>query len=157
MKVYIKNSIVGLSLIVIFLLGYLRELVFLSINAVINKTPFPYTRAYIKPPAFLYELSSSDLSYLKWGLTFCFSLFFCGATLALVHFYFKSKSFNRLTIITYIVLFIASLIAWVLGIIFNHIELFYTISRFLAGLLQYPLLTLVIFSLFYFINLRTNE
>ena len=148
---------VGLVLILIFLLGYLRELVFLSINAVINKYPFPYTRAYIKPSPFLYNLSSETLFYLKWILTLCFSVFFCGATLALIHFYYNSKAFNKLTIATYVVLFMISLITWFLGSLFNQVSFFYTASRFIAGLIQYPLLSLVIFSLLYFIKIRNNE
>jgi len=153
----IKNTITGFSILIIFLLGYLRELVFLTINAVVDKVPFPYTRAYLKPPNFLYDLSPSFLFYLKWGLTFIFSLLFCLFTLLLVNFYFKSKSFNKLTIITYAVLFICSLFISLLGFLFDQFNSFYTISRVIAGLLQYPLLSLIIFTMFYFIKKLHNE
>ncbi len=146
----IKNSITSLLIIFIFLLGYFREMTFLVINSVYNQTPPPYNTAYITPPQFLFQLSNTYLLNLKWGFTLFFSIVFGLSTVLLIHYYFKNKQYNRITILVYISLIVVSTLISVFGIIFHYFETVYTISRFLIGLVQSPLISLVLFVLFYF-------
>lgn len=152
-----KKIALAFILILAFIIGYIRETIFIIINTVINDYPFPYNASYVKPPTFLYSISTNHLITIKWLLTLFFSICFAGITLFLVNFYFKSKSFNKLTIITYSGLFLISLIISLISIIFNLFESFYGVSRFIAGLLQYPLLTLIMFTMFYFIQKLNND
>lgn len=156
MKNSIKNIITGGIIILIFILGYFRELFFLILNAVINQVPFPFNRAYVEPPEFLYNYSPEVLIQLKWFLTLFFSLIFLICTLGLVNFFFKSKSYNRLTMLIYITIIIAAFLIYLIGITLNLEDEFYTVSRFFIGLVQYPLFSLILFSIFYF-NTHINN
>ncbi len=131
-------------------MGYFREATFLVINSVIHNNPFPYNSVYLKPPDFLYALSTQQLLNLKWFLTLAFSLLFMGITLGLVQFYFNSKKFNYLTVLVYCLLIGISAIITFIGLMLGNFETVYSISRFVVGLAQSPLTSLVLFVLFYF-------
>ncbi|MCB9173564.1 MAG: hypothetical protein H6587_12695 [Flavobacteriales bacterium] len=152
----IKNSIAGIVIIILFFIGYVREAIFLVINSVLKKYPFPYNSSYITPPKFLYNYSASNLLTIKWVLTFGFSLIFSLITLLLVNFYFKNKMFNLITVRIYLSLIIVSFLLSLIGMMFNNFDETYAISRFVIGLAQYPLLPLVLFVLFYFKSKQTN-
>lgn len=146
----LKNIIAGVLIILLFVVGYFRETVFLVINSVINKTPYPYNTSYIKPPSFLYQYTENELIIVKWLLTFGFSVLFLILALVLFHFYFKNNKFNFLTIFIYVILIFISSVVSIFGLIFNNFDGVYTLSRFLIGLVQSPLIPLVLFVLFYF-------
>lgn len=150
MKPVTKNIIAFVIFILIAFLGYCRELIFLTINAVLSKAPFPYSTSYVKPPIFLYSYNSSSLLKLKWGLTLAFSILFCFSTYALIKFYFRDKKANKLVLVTYGFFFFISLLIAVIGILFNIFNDLYPISRFISGLLQSPLSSIILFILFYF-------
>jgi hypothetical protein len=146
----LKNIIAGVFIILLFVVGYFRETVFLVINSVINKTPFPYNTSYITPPSFLYHYTDKSLIIIKWVLTVGFSFLFMAITLGFIHFYFRTKKYNHFTIIIYMVLITISGLVSISGIIFNNFDEVYTLSRFLIGLVQSPLIPLALFVLFYF-------
>lgn len=137
-------------LVTIFFIGYVRETVFLVINSVVNKYPFPYNPSYITPPSFLYTCSNQTLINVKWSLTFGFSLIFFLVSYLLVRFYFNNKYFNKVTIWIYALLVGVSFIIVGLGIVLGSFNETYAISRFIIGLAQSPLVPLVLFVLFYF-------
>ncbi len=147
-----KKIITGILLIIAFSIGYIRETSFLIINNVLSGYELPNTPSYLQPPSYLYEMNTSNLISLKWGLTFFFSLVFTVLTLLIIHVYFKTKSYNRITIAIYSILFFVAFLIALIGIILGQLNSLYTISRFIAGLLQYPLLSLIIFTFFYFFN-----
>ncbi len=146
----VKNTIAGAVIVLLFFIGYIRESVFLIINSVLKKYQFPYNASYITPPNFLYGYSDKTLITLKWALTFGFSVLFALFALLLVNFYFRDKTYNIITIRIYLSLIIISFLLSVIGIIFKTFDETYTISRFIIGLAQYPLIPLVLFVLFYF-------
>lgn len=137
-------------LIIIFFIGYLRETIFLVLNSVLNKYPFPYNNSYVSPPNFLYSYSSQTLITVKWVLTFGFSIIFFMVSWVLIHFYFKNRSFNKITIWAYLFLVGVSFLTAALGILLGNFDETYTLSRFVIGLAQSPLIPLVLFVLFYF-------
>jgi hypothetical protein len=146
----IKNIFAGGFVILLFILGYLRETIFLVINSVLKDYPFPYNRSYITPPAFLYDYNESSLLMLKWTLTFVFSALFAVLTLLFIHFYFNNKVYNKITLRIYIMLVGVSLLLSLIGMAFNTFDETYAVSRFVIGLAQYPLIPLILFVLFYF-------
>lgn len=147
-----QQFLTGLLLLFIFFVGYIREAIFLVINSVYREIPFPYNPAYIEPPEFLYQWSESTLLYLKWGLTLFFSLIFSALTLWLIHYYFKIKKYNKFTLLIYGTLILFAAIVSIVGILINSFDSVYTLSRFIIGLVQSPLISLVLFVLFYFIS-----
>lgn len=134
------------------MVGYLRETAFLVINSVLHNYPFPYNRSYVTPPKFLYTYSDDTLLTIKWVLTFLFSVIFFGFAILLFNFYFKNKSFNKITFRIYFSLLVSSFILSMVGILSNSFDETYSISRFIIGLAQSPLIPLVLFVLFYFKN-----
>lgn len=146
----LKNILAGSFVVLLFLIGYIRETVFLVINSVLRNYPFPYNRSYITPPAFLYDINDETLLMLKWMLTFVFSALFAGMTILFIQFYFRNTSYNKITLRIYLMLVGVSLLLSLVGIIFNSFDETYAISRFIIGLAQYPLIPLVLFVLFYF-------
>ncbi len=147
-----QQFLTGLLLLFIFFVGYIREAIFLIINSVYKNNEFPYNTAYITPPSFLYQWSETTLLFLKWGLTLFFSLTFTALTLWLIHSYFKNKKYNKFTILIYGTLILFAAIVSMVGILTNSFDSVYTLSRFIIGLVQSPLISLVLFVLFYFIS-----
>lgn len=150
MRNNLKNTLAAVFLIIIFFIGYLRETIFLVLNSVLNKYPFPYNNSYVSPPDFLYSFSSQTLITVKWVLTFGFSIVFFMGSSILIHFYFKNRSFNKITIWTYLFLVGVSFVIAVFGILLGNFDETYALSRFVIGLVQSPLIPLVLFVLFYF-------
>ncbi len=150
MKNNLKNILAAVFLIIVFFIGYLRETIFLVLNSVLNKYPFPFNSSYASPPDFLYSYSSQTLITMKWVLTFVFSVIFFMVSLVFIHFYFKNRSFNKIIAWTYLFLVGASFLTAVLGILLGNFDETYTLSRFIIGLAQSPLIPLVLFVLFYF-------
>ncbi len=133
---------------------------FIVLNSVLNEVPFPYNRAYITPPKFLYEFSLNELNYLKWLLTTIFIISNSILSAAIIHVRFLVRQYIRyligflsLCIFAGIVL---SIIGWVLGDAFR----FYIWQREIAGLLQSPLLLFLYYPLILFIEdkkLKDND
>lgn len=134
------------------MVGYIRESIFLVINSTINNVPFPYNNAYITPPKFLYEIDFGNLILSKWVLTLFFTIGFTALTSALIYKYFKNKSFVILTVIIYSSIFILALLVSSIGFFINKYDELYLLGRLIAGLTQGPLLSLILFVLFYFKN-----
>lgn len=145
-----KNILAAIFLIIFFFIGYLRETIFLVLNSVLNKYPFPYNSSYVSPPNFLYSYSNQTLVTVKWVLTFGFSIVFFMVSLVLIHFYFKNRRFNKITVWVYLFLVGVSFLTAALGILLGNFGETYTLSRFVIGLAQSPLIPLVLFVLFYF-------
>ncbi|MBI2280245.1 MAG: hypothetical protein HYU68_06105 [Bacteroidetes bacterium] len=145
-----KNISAAVFVVIIFFIGYLRETIFLVLNSVLNKYPFPYNNSYVSPPNFLYSYSSQTLITVKWVLTFGFSILFFMISWVLIHFYFKNRRFNKITVWVYLFLVGVSFLTAALGILLGNFDETYTLSRFVIGFAQSPLIPLVLFVLFYF-------
>ncbi|MCC7333020.1 MAG: hypothetical protein IT232_10490 [Flavobacteriales bacterium] len=147
-----KNTILIGYITLLLVVGYIRESIFLVINSTINNVPFPYNNAYITPPKFLYEIDFGNLILSKWVLTLFFTIGFTALTSALIYKYFKNKSFVILTVIIYSSIFILALLVSSIGFFINKYDELYLLGRLIAGLTQGPLLSLILFVLFYFKN-----
>lgn len=140
----------------ILLLSLLRENVFLEINAISDG--FDYNQAYFY---FFNEsitkLTLSQISLLKWSLTFSFIFVISGFTFLAIYLWFKNKKYNRITLVIYLALFgltgITSIIIWLTG---TYID-YYFIIRKMIGFLQSPLPLFFFFTMFFYLkNVRIN-
>lgn len=145
-----KNFIATLFIVILFIIGYLRETFFLVVNSVLNRNSYPFNTAYIEPPKFLYQLSANYLLVLKSFLTIFFAMIFGVITYFFINYYFQNKSYNLIVVKIYTALIVLALLFSLVGLILNRFDFFYTISRFIIGLAQYPLLPLILFVLFFY-------
>jgi len=147
-----KYLVFFLFVIITYVLGYIREAVFITINSVINEVPFPYNRAYITPPPFLYKLSMNQLFILKWVLTLLFFLLFLLVAVKVTHFFFRNKKYNKIVMVFFVTFFSLSLVFYIIGFLFDNLSFFYPISRFFAGLVQDPFPIYLFLVLFFYTN-----
>jgi hypothetical protein len=137
-------------LLLIFFVGYYREIFFLVINSVVNGDPYPYNVFYIQAPVFLKQLSHSFLITLKWGLTFLFSAVLMLLTILVVQIYFSTQKYFKLVVSIYGLICIVAIVFYAVGLLFNISESTYPITRYLIGLPQSPLLCFLVFIVVYF-------
>lgn len=150
MKSSKKYVVFVLFVILTYLLGYLREGVFITINSVINKVPFPYNRAYITPPDFLYNYSLSQLILIKWVFTFLFFFIFLTVAVGVVHYFFHNRKYNKIVFVVFVTFFVLSFLFYTVGFLTNNLESFYPISRFFAGIVQDPFPIYLFLVLFFY-------
>ena len=140
----------------ILLLSLLRENVFLEINAISDG--FDYNQAYFY---FFNEsiakLTPSQLSLLKWSLTFSFIFVISGFTFLAIYLWFKNKKYNRITLVIYLALFsltgFTSILIWLTGTYSDY----YFVIRKMIGFLQSPLPLFFFFTMFFYLkNVRIN-
>lgn len=145
-----KNFIATLFIVLLLVMGYIREMFFLVINSVLKRNEYPFNTAYIEPPKFLYQLSTTYLLALKSIFTIFFAMLFGIITYFFIHYYFQNKLYNLIVVKIYAFLIVLAVLISLVGLILNHFEFFYTISRFIIGLAQHPLLPLILFVLFFY-------
>jgi hypothetical protein len=148
----VKKILTLFSFILLFIIGYIRESIFLVINSVLNNYPFPYNPSYIPPPEYLYSLTTQELINLKWVFTLVFSLLFMFFSWLIIHLVFNSRIYNKIVIYIYTFFISISFLIAGVGILFNCFEILYTPSRFIVGIIQSPLLVIILFSLFFLLN-----
>ena len=124
MSNYKKYVAFVLFVILTYLLGYLREGVFITINSVINNVSFPYNRAYITPPEFLYHISLNQLTLFKWLLTLFFFLIFLLVAIGVVHYFFRNRKYNKIVFVVFVTFFVLSFLFYMVGFLTNKLELF---------------------------------
>lgn len=152
MKKYLPKIFTLLFFIILFIIGYIRESIFLVINSVLHNYPFPYNPSYIPPPDYLYSLTTQELINLKWIFTLIFSLLFMLFSWLIIHFIFNSKTYSKVVIYIYTFFISISLLFAGIGILFNCFELLYTPSRFIVGIIQSPLLVIILLAFFFLLN-----
>lgn len=152
MRPTVKKILTLFSFILLFIIGYIRESIFLVINSVLNNYPFPYNPSYIPPPEYLYSLTTQELINLKWVFTLVFSLLFMFFSWLIIHLVFNSRIYNKIVIYIYTFFISISFLIAGVGILFNCFEILYTPSRFIVGIIQSPLLVIILFSLFFLLN-----
>lgn len=140
-----------LFLLLIIVLVFLRENLFLEINAILDG--YAYNKAYFY---FLNEelasMDKGDLINLKWILTLVFIALISGLTVGIIKLWFARKEFTRW------VLYAFSTLIVLIGVIFLIIKFFgvfddyYFILRKMIGFLNSPIPLFLFFVLFYYIE-----
>lgn len=136
-----KKLLWVISLIVLFLLSYIREVSFIGINAIIEGQSHNYANTQL--PGFFYSLSTSQLYQLKWILTALFSLFFMLVSFLGIRFSIN-KSTGSWTAISYAVIIFVTLIVLSLGLIVAGFHSVYPFLRTVIGIVHSPLIFLMI-------------
>jgi hypothetical protein len=136
----------------IMILSFLRENIFLEINAILNG--YAYSKAYFY---FLNEklssLTPTQLMTLKWLLTILFILVISGLTLLTIQLWFKNKEFNRISMIVYSFAFgvvvLTTLFLWLTG---NYTS-YYFVIRKMIGFLHSPIPLFLFFTVYMYLKI----
>ncbi len=128
-----------IMLIVLIILGGLREIIFVNINEQIefNAGRIDSYRV-LETFSFLKELSSDSLVNLKWGLTIAYTCSFLVLSIISLKYILLDKEGVKWLLIGYAGAFILAGAIYVLGKLFEEPQLGYTLSRVVMGALQSP-------------------
>lgn len=137
-----RKILIGLLILVILAAGYGREIVFVKTNALIQQIDARYSIEG--------DWSRSSLMTFKWVMTFMFSGFYLGISMALVWLLFKSKTFVQITVLFYAIFFLISLLFFGSGYLFTDPETAYSMSRSIMGMVQSPVMIMLLIPAFYF-------
>lgn len=144
-----------LSLLLLSLLSYTREILFLGINEIIDQNfePNPYSIQ----PDFFRSQSASTLIKIKFVLTALFSLLFALITTVGLKLSFIRKFPFQLAAVIYSFIFILS---GIIGIIAAGLGSFQEVYPFLRGIIDYlhnPLIFIILSSTILATNLDINK
>lgn len=118
-----KVILLSFLAIVIIILGFFREYIFTGINS----------GSFLK---------NSD--QIKWFLTLAFIVIFLSITFLFLKLSFENKKYAWLSVYVYLFLFCVSVIAALAGITFFSFEKVYPFVRVLAGIMQSPLVLVIL-------------
>lgn len=143
-------KIITAFLVLLFILtGFFREFVFLNVNEQMRVTYYSSPDNFVAPSMqWLSSISYTSLYYFKWILTAVFILIFAGLTAVIVKLIFQDKKLIRISVITYLAIFSASFLFYLIGALSGNTETTYTIARFLAGLAESPALLIILVGAF---------
>ncbi len=148
----IKILLLIFIVIIFYLLGYLRNYIFLFLNA--DAASIWYNEAPLIPPhllGFTTGMSYEAIERLKWILTFTFYLLFFSVTLITIYLLFRNKVYLRLCAFLYgVLLFISFLFVCTGYAIHNFAMHAYNISRSLMHIGQSPFIPLLLFIIIYY-------
>lgn len=145
-----RNKFIVAGIVIVFILaGFYREFVFLNFNELMRvayyHSPDPHVASSMQ---WLSVCSYETLYYLKWPLTLLFSAIFAGLSVLAVHYAFGEKKYRRLTWLAYGAVFGLSFIFFAIGWLTGEQEAMYTISRFLAGIIETPAMLAILMAAF---------
>lgn len=137
------------AIVIIFIVGYFREMIFVHINfqrtqVYYHETDLDYNYTFPGILLFLKKLDYAQLTQLKWILTLLFYLIYFGITYFLVSKIFKNKMYNLITVGAHLLFFFIAGIFYVIGHFTGNGLEGYTLSREFMGILQSPLLLMIL-------------
>lgn len=145
-----KAGIIG-STILIILTSFFRDHVFKSVNEQLRLNYYgeaAYDYSFLMPV--ISSFSSGELNTIKFILTIVFTGVFMLLGLMLCHITFRNKRYNLIVIAGYVMIFLMSLIIYVLGKLLGMAAAGYELSRNITEFLQSPLLVLILMAVFVF-------
>ena len=137
-----RNFIWLLFLILLFVSSYYREVLFRSINAIIDGEDFFYAKTTELP--FLKNWTASELNRLKYILTIGFSVLFVLLTTFGLKWSFKSNLAFQISLGLYAIVVLVAGISLLIALITNQFNDFYPFLRTLVGLIHNPLLFIIL-------------
>lgn len=130
-----------LGLVLLLVLSYYREVLFLSINEVLDHTSiskFNNIHPLIK------DLEPSELIQIKYGLTVIFSILFVIVTLVFLRISLNEILASNIGAGIYGLIAIVSLIIIIVGISFWNFSTVYPLLRFIVEYIHSPFLYLIL-------------
>lgn len=133
--------------------GFFREYLFLNINEQIRVTYYQVTDTHVDPPLqVLAQFSYVELYYGKWLLTLIFALIMAALTALIIKWWFGARELVRIGLLVYGTVFALSFIFFLIHTLFPKLEGSYAISRFLVGMTETPLLSVLLIAAFTLVN-----
>lgn len=144
-----KYVVVAGVIILLFIIGYFRDYLFVGINYRITSLLYnDFTNDLPPIPSFFLQFSANELYNIKWLLTIFFTLLYYSVSCLIVYYLFQERKFLIYTSVLFaLVLFISFLITGIGYIIKDHGDA-YTLSRQLMGLAQSPILLMILIPAF---------
>ena len=134
---------------VILFLGYYRDFVFKSINALIQSHELNIDFSMPPSLSIFSNFEYTTLIKTKWLLTIICSAFYLVISIISVKILFENKKYIRITVGVYIALTIVSAIFMTTGYFFPIISKnMYSFSRYLMGMAQSPLILMILIPAF---------
>lgn len=134
-----RKLITAAFIILLIVLGFFREFVFVNINTLIYNNKFnenyPFHWLFQSFSGFNY----SGLYISKWFLTALFIILFYLLQLKISYLLFEEKKFKKWFFYLYVILISLSVITFFVGWLFSDVRQGYTFSRLFLGFLQSPL------------------
>lgn len=151
MRPRLKRNLLLLLLAVAYLVtGFFREFLFVNINQRIWELYQHQQTTQIYPSLhFLTNFSGNTLYYSKWPLTLLFTAIFAAFACAIVHLLFHERKYLRWTVLAYAAVFFTGLLFAGIGALSGHFSDLYTVARFLADIVEKPVMIIILIPAFY--------
>ena len=145
--------------IYLILLGFFREHVFVNVNYQSYKLYYHDSFDYSLPTdmKWLESLSYKQLYIFKFPLTLLFAFLYFLPTYMIVKKYYSEKKYLQITLLAYGSLIIFSLLVFGIGFLFGGYEKCYSLSRYLMGFVQSPLLLMILIPLLMLTKAQSNS
>ena len=138
-----------LFILIIFSLGYFRDRLFVNVNyqlgTLYHNTPSIYLSEYF---LFLKNYTYQQLYWSKWILTIFFTLLYYSLTILVTLITTGKKSIIKWCTITYVFFFVLSGLCFLIGKIIGNPEAGYKFARIFMGILQSPIILMILYPLF---------
>jgi hypothetical protein len=127
-------------------LGFIREHVFVNLNYQSAKVVYHDDFGYTLPASmtWLEGMSYAQLYWLKFPLTLLFAILYFAVSWVTVKRFFRGRRFIRWTVLVYALMFLVSLLLFLAGYFIGKYEAFYSVSRYIMGIQQSPLLLMLL-------------
>ena len=131
------------------ILGFYRDFVFKSINALLQAWDHDMDYAMPRSLNFLSNYGYDTIVNIKWLLTLIFSLAYLGISIAVIRFMFRNRAYNRITIASYAGIIAVSALLIIMGLLFKSTsEKMYEFARYLMGMAQSPIVVMILIPAF---------
>lgn len=140
-----RKAVSALLVLGYIALGFFREFIFLNVNEQMRVTYYHATDSHLSPVLnVLTSFSYAQLYYSKWPLTLLFAALFCLLAVVVIRTAFHTKVYTKLILLAYSSVFILGALLFFAGTLLGNSTAVYDLSRFLAGLVESPLLLLML-------------
>jgi hypothetical protein len=155
----LRKTVLLILLILLFLAcGFFRDYVFLNVNEAMRLSYYHVSDSTVSPGMkFMESYTYPQMYYIKWALTFFFSLLFMLLTMAFVRLFYTERKYIIWTLYAYLSLVLIAALFWAGGYLANHSDKGYIISRFLMGMAQSPVVLMVLIPSFRLLKAFSNQ
>ena len=142
---FISISLIGL--------GFYRDFLFKSINALLKAWDFDIDYEMSFGLRFFENYEYESIVHIKWGLTILFTIIYFLLSYFAIKLVFLNKRYNRITVTSYFILVVISALLTLLGFLLPGIAgKTYLISRYLMGIAQSPIVLMILIPAFIFVK-----
>ncbi len=145
----LKKSLLILIICLLLFLGFYRDFVFKNINALLKAWDFDLEYSMPNSLKLFENLEYATLVNLKWLLTLLFSIIYLIIPVYTIHLLFKNKKYTVITIYLYVSITVMSSLFILTGVVFeNTSDKMYEFARYFMGMLQSPIILMILIPTF---------